>query len=219
MNVKKKLYTKIALALSICALLVWGLMGAGTSLAWFKDTTPVQKNVFQVGVLDVALSYKKDGGYQPVDYQTKVFDENALYEPGYVQVVYLKVENKGNVPFDYKLAVNATNASTVKGVLGNDIYLPDYLEYHVLFGAEEAALTREVANTLAVTEFPEQPAAYPLNVYAQEDPVTVPAQGERYVAIIVRMPQSVGNAANHRGTTAPNVELGITVFASQEGTL
>jgi len=42
---------------------------------------------------------------------------------------------------------------------------------------------------------------------------------ERYIALIVRMPEEVGNAANYRGVIVPRVDLGITVKASQEGTL
>jgi len=40
----------------------------------------------------------------------------------------------------------------------------------------------------------------------------------RYVALIVWMPEDVGNEANYmRGSVVPRVELGITVFAQQAG--
>ena len=37
----------------------------------------------------------------------------------------------------------------------------------------------------------------------------------RVAALIVRMPEEVGNVANYRGDTVPEVDLGITVKADQ----
>ena len=59
----------------------------------------------------------------------------------------------------------------------------------------------------------------PLNVYSEKDSVVLQPDDERYIALIVRMPEIVGNAANYRGVIVPRVDLGITVKASQEGTL
>jgi len=36
-----------------------------------------------------------------------------------------------------------------------------------------------------------------------------------YAALIVYMPEEVGDVANYRGITVPKVELGVTVFAQQ----
>ncbi|MBQ8802660.1 MAG: hypothetical protein IJZ53_03355 [Tyzzerella sp.] len=220
MKQNKKSYTKIALTLSICLLVLWGLMGTGTTIAWFTDTTDAEQNTFLIGELDLVVSHKLENGlYEEIDVDTKVFDDEALYEPGYVQVVYLKVENKGDVPFDYKLAVDVNSVNTAKSVLGNDIYLPNYLKYGVIFGDSEEALTREVAKLKSITDFPEieESTSYPLNTYAQQDSVTLQPEQERFVALIVRMPEEVGNAANYRGVEVPTVELGITVKAVQEG--
>ena len=41
---------------------------------------------------------------------------------------------------------------------------------------------------------------------------------EHYMALIVRMPEEVGNVANYRGTDIPTVKLGLSVNASQQGT-
>ena len=216
---KKRKYTKIALALSICLMILWGLLGTGTSLAWFTDTSPTIRNSFLVGELKLKVSYKQDNGqYTAVDATKSIFDDEALYEPGYVQVVYLKVENEGDVPFDYKLSVDVNNVHTVESMLGNEIYLPNYLRFGVMFGNDEAALTRVTAELLANERFPEATGTYPLNTYSEED-VTVPVGGTRYIALIVRMPKEVDNVANYRGDTPPTVDLGITVLASQEGTL
>lgn len=220
MTTRKKSYTKIALTLSICLLMIWALLGTGTTIAWFTDTSEVQKNTFFIGDLDLVVSHKlEDGTYEEIESNTKVFDEEALYEPGYVQVVYLKVENKGDVPFEYKLSVDVNDVTVAQSVLGNDIYLPNYLKYGVLFGADEASLTRETVKVIAENEFPGETMNFPLNVYSEKDNVVLQPGSERYIALIVRMPEEVGNAANYRGVIVPRVDLGITVKASQEGTL
>lgn len=220
MTAKKKIYTKIALTLSAIMLILWCIIGTSTSIAWFKDVSPEVKNTFNMAELDLKVSYKQENGvYTEVDSKTAVFDDEAIYEPGYVQVVYLKVENVGDVPFDYKLAVDVNSVTKAKSVLGNEIYLPDYLKYGVIFGDSEAVLQRETAKLLSQGDFPEETDYYPLNTYSQKDSLTLAPQNGRYIAIIVRMPESVGNAANYRGTTAPEVDLGLTVTASQEGTL
>ncbi|MBQ8558587.1 MAG: hypothetical protein IJ439_01170 [Tyzzerella sp.] len=218
MTTRKKSYTKIALTLSVCLVVIWALLGTGTTIAWFMDTTPVEKNTFLIGELDLVVSHKlEDGTYEEIQSDTEVFDEEALYEPGYVQVVYLKVENKGDVPFEYKLAVDVNGVTVSESVLGNDIYLPNHLKYGVLFGADEAVLARETAKVIAEKEFPGETLNYPLNVYSEKDSVVVRPEGVRYIALIVRMPEEVGNVANYRGNKPPSVELGITVRAVQEG--
>ena len=220
MTARKKSYTKIALTLSICLLMIWALLGTGTTIAWFTDTSETQKNTFFIGDLDLVVSHKlEDGTYEEIESDTKVFDDEALYEPGYVQVVYLKVENKGDVPFEYQLSVDVNDVTVAKSVLGNDIYLPNYLKYGVLFGADEAQLTRDTAKLIAEKDFPEKAMNVPLNVYSEKDSVVLQPNDERYIALIVRMPEIVGNAANYRGVIVPRVDLGITVKASQEGTL
>ena len=40
-------------------------------------------------------------------------------------------------------------------------------------------------------------------------------ENPHYAALIIYMPEEVGNAANYRGFVEPRVELGITVFAQQ----
>lgn len=217
---KKKTFTKTAMALSVCLVILWGLLGTGASIAWFVDESPELENTFNFAELKLKVSHKlEDGSYEPINSQTEVFDDEALYEPGYVQVVYLKVENEGDVPFEYKLAVDVNSVTVAKSVLGNDIYLPNYLKFGVLFSADEAELTREVAKVLAIKDFAQETGNYPLNTYSEKDNVTVPVDGERYIAIIVCMPEEVGNAANYRGEVVPRVDLGLTVTASQEGSL
>ena len=213
---KNRKYSKVGLILSVCLLLIWGMLGTGATIAWFTDTPDVDENTFIIGQLDMKVEYKNDvvTDYTPVDSQTPVFNDGALYEPGYTQAVYLKITNEGNVAFDYKLSVDMLSFVDSVSVYGTRLHLPDYLRYGVVFGASEAELDRALAREHATEDM----EAYCLNTYSQVDTVTVAPGQVRYVALVVFMPEEVGNAANYRGTDVPKVDLGLTVYAQQAGT-
>ena len=218
MTDKRKKYNKIALAVSLCLLLVWGLLGMGTTLAWFADNSGPVRNQFYFGTLDLDVYYRHAGKWIPVESDTRVFSDQALYEPGYTQVVYLKVVNnkeRSTMPFRFRFAVDVESAVIAKSVLGNDIYLPDYLKFGVMYADSEINIDREVAALVGDRDFAGRTGNYPLNTYSKDDDAILPVGGERYIAVIVRMPEEVGNEANYRGSTVPEVKLGLTVTASQ----
>lgn len=215
---KKRSYTKIALALSIFLLLVWAALGAGATLAWFTDTTPVQKNTFIIGELNLDVYYKNDvvGDYTVVTSESALFNDQARYEPGYTQVVYLRIENNGNVDFDYMLSVDKYAYLDSINVYGTTLHLPDYLRFGVVFGANEADLERDTARAIADKDM----NFLKLNQYSPKDTVTVSPGEVRYAALVVYMPEEIDNYANYMtGYAAPQVQLGVTIFAQQAGTL
>lgn len=213
---RKKSIKKKALVLSLCLLLIWGVLGTGATIAWFTDTTPTAVNTFDVGLLDLQVSYKKDGmdEFKPVDESVRVFNDEALYEPGYTQVIYLEIKNAGEVDFNYKLSVDVRGYRNSTNVFGMTLHLPDFLRFGVVFGDSVPALDRELAQSYANQTFRSQE----LNQYAQKD-IEIAKGGVRYAAIVLYMPEEVGNAANHMaGVKPPEVHLGITVYAQQAGT-
>lgn len=208
---KKTPYKRIALALSLCALIIWGILGTGASLAWFTDTSPEINNIFHFAEFDLVVSHRlTDGKWQEVDSQTKIFDEEALYEPGYVQVVYLKVENKGTLPFEFYTSVNVNGCIVATNVFGQEFMLQDYLKFGLTTADSEDAMKNSVPNRETAVEI----ADMPLKNYSTETAILAPGE-TKYIALIVRMPEEVGNVANYRGDTVPEVELGITVKADQ----
>ena len=210
-NAKKTPYKRIALALSLCALLIWAILGTGASLAWFTDTSPEINNIFHFADFELVVSHRlTDGKWEEVDSQTKIFDEEALYEPGYVQVVYLKVENKGTIPFEFYTAVNVNGCIEATNVFGQRFMLQDYLKFGITTADSEDAMKNSVPDRNAAVKL----ADMPLHNYDTETAVLEPG-GVKYIALIVRMPEEVGNVANYRGDTVPKVELGITVKADQ----
>lgn len=204
-------YKRIALILSLVALVVWAILGTGASLAWFTDTSPEINNIFHFGEFDLVVSHRlTDGKWQEVDSQTKIFDEEALYEPGYVQVVYLKVENKGTLPFEFYTAVNVNGCIEATNIFGQKFMLQDYLK----FGLTTANTEDEMKNSIPNREKAVEISDMPLHNYSTDTAILGPGE-TKYIALIVRMPEEVGNVANYRGDTVPEVELGITVKADQ----
>ena len=208
---KKTPYKRIALALSLCTLIIWGILGTGASLAWFTDTTVEMQNIFHFAEFDLSVSHRLDNGdWAEIDSETKLFDENALYEPGYVQVVYLRAENKGEVPFHLRTAVSVTDFTLATNVFGVEFPLQDYLRFGITTIKSEDEMdrsveTRELARAIATEKF------------GRYDPdVTMLQPGKAaYIALVVTMPEYIGNEANYRGTTVPRVELGVIIKADQ----
>lgn len=222
---KKKKWRMAALAFSSFLFIVWWALGAGATLAWFSDADTV-RNEFKIGLLDLDVSYKNDiiTEYTPLEGATKVFNDNALYEPGYTQVVYLKIDNNGDVDFNYKLAVTVEDSQVGTSILGNPIYLPDYLKYGVVFAESETELQRLVQDRLHSRNHATNDWG-PLGTWSATSPYTHETQKKladpnyaHYAALIIFMPEGIGNAANYVGTTIPKVDLGITVFAQQANT-
>lgn len=213
----RKNYKKIALCLSLVLVAIWFVLGTGASLAWFVDTDEEVKNVFHFAEFDLEVSHRtEDGTWEKVEQGTKVFDDEALYEPGYVQTVYLKIENKGTVPFDFKTAVSVTDYTLATNVFGQSFQLYDYLRFGLTTADTEQALYELVATRNLAKEV----ANMPLNHYYEDDYITdqmeLGAHETMYMALIVRMPEDVANVANYRGDVIPRVELGIIVSATQK---
>lgn len=211
MKLNKHSVIKILLSLSLVLILLWIILGAGASLAWFADSSNEVNNIFHFAEFDLQVEYRdKNGDYRDLEGATKIFDNEARYEPGYVQTIYLRVTNNGTVPFKFKTAVRVTDYTEASNFFGQKFHLQDYLRFGMVSATDESALDALVnprenavryANTL-------------LNNYPGEYSLLQPHESV-YIAVIVRMPEDVNNVANYRGDTVPRVELGLTVTASQ----
>lgn len=214
MNRKK--WKKASLALSAFLFVLWWALGTGATLAWFSDHDMV-RNEFQIGLLKLDVSYKNDivKEYTPLEGTTKAFNDEALYEPGYTQVVYLKIDNAGDVDFRYKVAVTVQDFTNGKNAWGEEIYLPDYLRYGVVFAESEQALEALLKDRLDARSHGMRDWGT-LGTWSEVSPYLFEAgEDAHYAALIVHMPEEVDNAANYRGFQEPQVILGITVSAQQ----
>ena len=205
---KKKTITRTALAVSIVLVIIWSLFGTASTIAWFSDNDTIV-NTFRFGNLNAEFYRKIGSGYERVTEGTKLFRDEALYEPGYTQVIYLKVTNEGDVPFDYKLAVQPTNIVYGTNVFGQPIDLRDYLKFGIVVGGTEEEVLAATKNRAEARSY----ADTPLNHY--DEAQTDLAEGaEQYIALVVCMPENVGNEANFRIKEA-SVDLAVMVKATQ----
>ena len=217
MNQKK--WRKTALALSACLFILWWALGTGATLAWFSDADTV-RNEFRIGLLDLDVAYKNDivTQYTPLQSATEVFHDEALYEPGYTQVVYLRIDNNAEVDFNYKVSVTVVDSDKGQNAWGDEIYLPDYLRYGVVFAENETDLQQMVKDRLSTRQHAVNDWGR-LGTWSEISPYTFEsAEQFHYAALIIYMPEEVDNDANYlRGFGVPSVKLGITVFAQQAG--
>ena len=121
----KKNYAKKALISSLLALFICFTMLIGTTFAWFTDSAVSANNIIKSGTLDVEMSYKeKLSDNEWIDASTGAIFNYDLWEPGYVQVRHIKIENKGNLALQYQISI-APNGEVSKLADVIDVYYVD----------------------------------------------------------------------------------------------
>ncbi|MBE6672328.1 MAG: right-handed parallel beta-helix repeat-containing protein [Ruminococcaceae bacterium] len=198
--------TKRALLFSVLSMLLCVTMLMGTTYAWFTDSVSSTNNIIKSGNLDVELYYSKDGStWTEVNSQTNVFAE-SLWEPGYTEVVYLKVKNAGSLALKYQLGVNVASEIGSKNVLGDEFKLSDFIKYGV---TTEAIANREDAIAKVDATATRLNLAYNTNG-------SLLTGEEAVMTMVVYMPETVGNEANHaKDAAVPTINLGLNLFATQ----
>ena len=207
--------TKRALLTSVLALVLSLAMLVGSTFAWFTDTASTGVNRIVSGNLDVGLEYwgGAESGWLTAENSEDLFDKNALWEPGYTQIIYLRVANNGNLALTYAMQITPVRETVGVNVDGEEFKLSDYIKFGwMTFTVDGAgapvALDREAAQTgvgdgtqLGTTLH--RQAAEPMKASAEE-----------LVALVAWMPEDVGNEANY-STVQPTIELSLKVLATQ----
>ena len=202
-------HTKQALFHSIVALILCCSMLVGTTFAWFTDEVTSGVNKIQAGNLDIELEYLDGGDWKPVKSDKSVFPEGILWEPGHTEVVYLRIVNKGNLALKYQLGIGVEGETLSVTESGEVIQLSKYIHFGAVDGVSVPFADRDAARA-AVTESKALTAGYTKTG-------TMTATNETaYMALVVYMPESVGNEANHAtGADAPSINMGIRLLATQ----
>ena len=206
-------HTKKALLLSVISLLLCCTMLVGTTFAWFTDSISSGVNMIASGNLDVDMKYGKVAngqisGWNDVAGAENLFDPNALWEPGRVEVVYLQVNNLGTLQLNYQLNVKVNEETPAKNVDDTEFKLSDHLVFKVV-EMDDSLTTYTDRQAVAAAAG----TALGLKDYNGQTTKLEP-NGIDYVALIVYMPESVGNEANYRGSR-PEIKLGVELLATQ----
>ena len=201
--------TKRSLLASVFALVLCVAMLVGSTFAWFTDTATTGVNKIQSGKLDVKLSYLADNNeWKEVTKDTKLFKDGALWEPGHTEVAYLKVENAGNLALKYQLSVNVANEVSGTNVNGESFNLSNYIKMGVVENQSTSFADRNAARTAV------EATAQNIKTSTVDGTIAANDTNAQYVALVVYMPETVGNEANY-GTKAPSIDLGVKLVATQ----
>ena len=203
--------TKHALLASILSIVMCFAMLIGSTFAWFTDEVKSGMNKIVAGNLDVELEYSLDGTtWTAVDETTNMFKEDALWEPGYTEVVYLRVSNVGSLALKYQFGINVADKVIGKTADDKDIDLSDFIEFGVveteaIFADRAAARAAVNGNTALISAG-----------YSSAEGHLIAGDKSNILALVVYMPETVDNAANYAGDNQPSINLGIKLVATQD---
>ena len=197
---------KRSLVMSVISLLLCCSMLIGTTFAWFTDEVVSGNNQILAGNLDIELEYWNGSAWATVNGATELFSDE-LWEPGHTEVVYLKLSNLGTLALKYNLGVTidevpGTNVAGDPFLLSNYIYMGVVEDKQPSFSGRDDALAAVTGASVISTGYTESGEMNSKDV--------------QYMALVVYMPTTVGNEANYKtGTTAPSIDLGIKLTATQ----
>ena len=97
----------------------------GGTIAWFTDSVTSASTIVQSGTLDVEMSWSDTQNGTYTDASKGAIFNHQLWEPGYTDVKYIKIENKGNLAFKYQIKVIPTVAKS-----GDEAYLGDVIDVY-----------------------------------------------------------------------------------------
>ena len=208
---------------SVLALVICLSMFVGTTYAWFTDSVTSADNVIQSGNLDIKMSFKPYGAdnteWTEVTSTTPIFKEGALYEPGYTEAVWVKVENVGSLAFKYHLFANILGETEGVNQAGDTFKLSEHLVLQTTpstdyKGFESFFTTVDSLKSSALKE-----VAIDSKMALSTNSVLFPVEdgivSESYVLVVLHMPTTVGNVANHDGVNLPSIDLSVTALATQ----
>jgi len=201
--------TKRALVSSILSLIVCVSMLIGSTFAWFTDSVTSGNNKIVAGTLEVdLLMADENGNYDSIAGENAaIFGEGSLaqdnaqqtlWEPGKTQIVYLAVENKGNLDLKYNIALNVVDG----GLIGS-------LEYAIVDGAQYGALDTYTDWATLKANAQTGDVVAGTTVAAPNGAITV-AEKTEYFALAVHMKEEADNKYQGKDIT-----IDVTVLATQ----
>ena len=214
---------KKALLTSILSMLVCITMLVGTTFAWFTDSVTSGTNKIIAGNLDVNVYYyTEDGQWANLQNSGDLFSQD-LWEPGHTEIAYLKIVNEGTLAFKYTVNVSPVNEIGGVNVAGEAFKLSNYLAFAVTdpaaaFETLDRDGTRAAIDSAVVTAAVngESTSLTAIQTDASRTNIALLPGETDYIAVIVYMPEEVGNVANYKtGTTPPEIDFSISVYAAQ----
>lgn len=227
---KKRRTTHNALLGSLTMMLLCFALLLGTTFAWFTDTVSSSTATIHSGNLKVALEYalQPTNGelvWQDATDSTVDLFGGANWEPGYTGVVYLRVRNTGSLSLKYQYNIEVTENTLGQTSGGDPIDLTDYIKLTAVENRDSAFSNREAAESTITESTPFIGAELPPTaegvgkigtVFSSTGgQLTRSNHTSKIIAVIVHMPDTVNNAANHNGINEPSISLKVNLKATQ----
>ena len=201
--------TKKSFLTSIVALVLCLTMFLGTTFAWFTDMVTSSGNIIQSGSLkiDLELLDKESGKWNSIkESKSPLFDYDK-WEPGYVDVKVLKVENEGTLALKWKaMFVSDEQLSALADVI--DVYVLPFgvgdgadVKYPVdrnLDGYTKVGTLKDFVNTIESTTYG--------NLKAGES---------AYLGIALKMQDEAGNEYQELSLGKFNIQIVATQMANE----
>lgn len=221
---KKMKYLRTWLVVALVVTIIGSLTGG--TVAWFTDSVESTGNIIKSGTLDIKLYAADPDTYTANDFawanthevknDSPALFTYELWEPGYTEVRYLKIENAGDLALKYQIGINPSSVTTGANDTAN---LADVIDVYVLDGG--TAITRtslENVEPKSITELMAE-GAFAANG------VLLPAEGKGSTdvnedanprgsvekVIVLKMQESAGN--EYQNCSLSNV--GIKLEAAQ----
>ena len=183
---------------SILSLVLCVSMLLGTTMAWFTDTVSNSGNRIEAGTLKVKLLRHDGSAYQDISNKTGgIFIHSAgegtegglVWEPNQTEIVYLAVENAGNLAFNYNVILNVTNANADSAQMAA---LENVMSYAVVSGLEAPGSTvNSWENILGLTNV--ETGKVPAGEIVAAENGALTGGSTDYFALAVHMDENAGN--------------------------
>ena len=202
--------TKRALLSTVLSLVLCFSMLLGTTFAWFTDSVTSANNIITSGNLDIEFEFWDGTEWVDVNGRSDILTNN-YWEPGVTEVAYLRVKNAGTLALKYQLGINIVDEKPGRNVAGDPFKLSDYIMFGVFEGINgetgEYESREDAMNEIEGLK----------RISAGYTKASTLAAGDdaQYFALVVYMPVTIGNEANHNGTDVPAINLGLNVIATQ----
>ncbi len=206
--------TKKALLMSMLSMLICIAMLIGSTFAWFTDSVTSGKNRIVAGNLDVEMDYtltpENADSWKNVQDAVNLFNPETFWEPGHTELVYLRVRNVGSLALKYQFVLRASDKVIGQNAKGEDIDLEKILKYGVVSSVDAAYPTRADARNAVETSAKTISEKYKSDEANLDAGVTSDT-----IALVVYMPEEVGDEANYRGDKVPSISLDVELQATQ----
>ena len=200
-NIKK------SFLMSSISLLLCFIMLLGTTFAWFTDSVTSSGNKIQAGTLklDLEMLNKETGAYESIKTSKDPIFNYDLWEPGYTDVKFLKVENEGSLSLKWKaMFVSDEEVSKLAEVI--DVYvLPSVTE----LGYDN--LTRDFDGWRRVGTLDQF-----INTLSQTTYGNLLPYSCAYLGIALHMQEEAGNEYQEIGLEAFDIQIVATQMSNEE---